>query len=286
MALKSIKMDVEKDGFPVAALREIRALQRLRHDHILPLFDVVARKDTVYLVLEYMEHDLVGILSEPSLSLEEDQLKAYMLQLMDALACMHRHNVVHRDLKSARAPCTRAWHGAAADADCTCGRAASSLPARPPAAANLLINNQGQLKLADFGLARTLRHLAGATVAGGAPAAGSTGGEAGADAMGAPQAYTNRVITLWYRPPELLLGATFYGTEVDMWSAGCILPELFARKPLLGGSDDELGQLASIFHLCGSPEPDVWPDAQQLPWMAMVRPRAPQPRILRQQLAK
>ena len=285
MALKSIKMDVEKDGFPVAALREIRALQRLRHDHILPLFDVVSRKDMVYLVLEYMEHDLMGILSEPSLSLEEDQLKAYMLQLMDALACMHRHNVVHRDLKCARASCTRGM----TRQPILIAPAPALLPCCPPTAANLLINNQGQLKLADFGLARTLRHLAGATGASGALAAGNNGGgsgEAGADAMGAPQAYTNRVITLWYRPPELLLGATFYGTEVDMWSAGCILPELFARKPLLGGSDDELGQLANIFHLCGSPEPDVWPDAQQLPWMAMVRPRAPQPRILRQQLAK
>ena len=99
VALKSIKMEAEKDGFPVAALREIRALQRLQHDHIIPLLTVVARQDMVYLVLEYMEHDLSGILSEPSLVLEEDQLKTYMQQLLQALACMHRYNYVHRDLK-------------------------------------------------------------------------------------------------------------------------------------------------------------------------------------------
>ena len=102
VALKSIKMETEKDGFPVAALREIRALQRLQHPHIIPLLNVVARKDTVYLVLEYMEHDLSGILSETGVPLEEDQLKTYMLQLLEALACMHRRNLVHRDLKGTR----------------------------------------------------------------------------------------------------------------------------------------------------------------------------------------
>jgi CTD kinase subunit alpha len=101
VALKSIKMETEKDGFPVAALREIRALQRVRHPHVLPLRAVVARRDTVFLVLEYMEHDLAGILSEGALALEEDQLKTYMLQLLEALACLHAHGIVHRDLKGA-----------------------------------------------------------------------------------------------------------------------------------------------------------------------------------------
>ena len=171
-------------------------------------------------------------------------------------------------------PAADAWEARASNDDA--GAGAAGAPGRPlrcalgRAASNLLINNQGQLKLADFGLARALRHV----------------GDDDAVGPHAPQAYTNRVITIGYRPPELLLGATFYGTAVDMWSAGCILPELFLRKALFRGCEDEISQLALIFQLCGSPEPDVWPDGQALPWMALMRPRTPLPRILTAELAR
>jgi CTD kinase subunit alpha len=141
----------------------------------------------------------------------------------------------------------------------------------------LLINNQGQLKLADFGLSRTLRH---------ADTGADTVVEAAAGTGRPPQAYTNRVITIGYRPPELLLGATLYGAAVDMWSAGCILPELFLRRPLFRGAEEEVAQLALVFQLCGSPDAETWPDADALPWTALMRPRTPLPRILAAELAK
>ena len=71
-----------------------------------------------------------------------------------------------------------------------------------------------------------------------------------------------------------------------MWSAGCILPELFHRKALFRGADEEVGQLAQVFQLCGSPDPDVWPAAQALPWIGLMRPRTPLPRILATELAR
>jgi len=104
---------------------------------------------------------------------------------------------------------------------------------------NLLISNTGLLKLADFGLAR------GFTEQGGN--------------------YTNRVITLWYRPPELLLGATQYGPAIDMWSVGCIMAELLTRQAIFPGRN-EVDQLELIFQICGSPDKESWPDHQLLPW--------------------
>lgn len=103
------------------------------------------------------------------------------------------------------------------------------------------------MKLADFGLAR---HFAGV-------------GEH-------EHPLTNRVITLWYRPPELLLGETKYGPEVDMWSVGCILAELVLGKPLLPGKA-ELEQLELIFRLCGPPTADAWPGFEQLPFSGNVQ---------------
>jgi serine/threonine protein kinase len=123
----------------------------------------------------------------------------------------HRNNVLHRDLKGS----------------------------------NLLINNRGELKLADFGLARPFNDKIGR--------------------------YTNRVITLWYRPPELLLGETQYGPSVDIWSAGCILAEMLRRRPLFPGRN-EVDQLTLIYNVCGTPSTESWPGIEKLPWYKM-RPK-------------
>ena len=109
----------------------------------------------------------------------------------------------------------------------------------PPGSSNLLISSDGHLKIGDWGLARLQ-----------------------ADNDG-KQYYTNRVITLWYRPPELLLGSTKsadgYGTSADVWSIGCILAELLYAKPILPGNT-EIEQLALIFELCGTPTVEDWPN--------------------------
>nr|XP_043639454.1 probable serine/threonine-protein kinase At1g54610 [Erigeron canadensis] len=97
---------------------------------------------------------------------------------------------------------------------------------------NLLIDKSGNLKIADFGLANYYNPTK-------------------------PQPLTNCVVTLWYRSPELLLGATRYGPGIDLWSAGCLLAEMFAGRPILPGRT-EVEQLHKIFKLCGSPSDDYW----------------------------
>lgn len=103
---------------------------------------------------------------------------------------------------------------------------------------NLLINRHGALKLADFGLAR---------------------------AFGIPvRHYTHEVVTLWYRAPEILLGARKYSTPVDVWSIGCIFAEMVNRAPLFPG-DSEIDQLHKIFMALGTPNERMWPGVSELP---------------------
>ncbi len=179
VALKRIRMEGERDGFPVTAMREIKLLQSLRHENVVKLHEMMVSKgesvrvaiyghgiDTgvtglVYMVFEYVHHDLVGVLGQTQIQLAPEHLKSISQQILQGLAYLHNKGVIHRDLK----------------------------------ASNILINSHGALKLADFGLARFYQKRRQAD-------------------------FTNRVITLWYRPPELLLGATVYGPEVDLWSAG------------------------------------------------------------------
>ena len=103
---------------------------------------------------------------------------------------------------------------------------------------NLLYSSDGRLIVCDFGLARR---------------------------YGSPlKAYTQPVITLWYRPPELLLGATLYSTEVDVWSVGCIFAEMLLGKPLMPGQGD-VNQLELTWALCGTPTAENWPAYDELP---------------------
>ncbi|KAJ2797244.1 kinase subunit of RNA polymerase II carboxy-terminal domain kinase I, partial [Coemansia helicoidea] len=104
----------------------------------------------------------------------------------------------------------------------------------------------GQVKYVDFGLARSFHHAH-------------------------MQELTNRVITLWYRPPELLLGTTLYGPEVDIWSLGCVVLELFLKKPAFQGQND-IDQLEQIFKLLGTPADDVWDKFRKLPWACYMTP--------------
>ena len=127
--------------------------------------EAVSTLGAVYMVFEYMDHDLTGVLSQSQFTFSDANLKSLCHQMLAGLAYLHHKGVIHRDIKGS----------------------------------NILINRRGELKLADFGLARFYQKRRRTD-------------------------YTNRVITLWYRPPELLFGATVYGPEVDMWSAGYLLP--------------------------------------------------------------
>lgn len=114
-------------------------------------------------------------------------------------------------------------------------------------AANILISKDGVLKLADFGLARFYQKRQ-------------------------KQDYTNRVITIWYRSPELLLGETQYGPAVDIWSAACVLVEIFTRHAIFPGDGGEINQLDKIYNVLGTPSRSEWPGITELQWYELLRP--------------
>ncbi|CEF63125.1 Cyclin-dependent kinase 7 [Strongyloides ratti] len=110
---------------------------------------------------------------------------------------------------------------------------------------NLLINSSGRVKITDFGLARF---------------------------FGSPnKQYTCQVITIWYRPPELLYGASSYNTSIDIWSIGCIIAELLLRTPIFPGRSD-IDQLSKIFHILGTPKLEDWPLMVDLPGYCEPKP--------------
>jgi serine/threonine protein kinase len=136
--------------------------------------------------------------------LSQQLIKSYLHQMLSGLAFCHARQIMHRDLKPQ----------------------------------NLLIDRQGVLKIADFGLARTYRLPM--------------------------RTYTHEIVTLWYRAPEVLLGSKLYTTAVDMWSVGCIFAEMCTREPLLPG-DCEIDQIFKIFRLTGTPTDVEWPGVSALP---------------------
>ncbi|KAL9232433.1 hypothetical protein vseg_007547 [Gypsophila vaccaria] len=216
VALKKVRFDnLEPESVRFMA-REINILRRLDHPNVIKLEGLVTSRMScsLYLVFEYMEHDLAGLASHPAVKFTEPQVKCYMQQLLRGLDHCHSRGILHRDIKGS----------------------------------NLLIDNRGILKIADFGLASLYDpHQR--------------------------QPLTSRVVTLWYRPPELLLGATYYGTAVDLWSSGCILAELYAGKPIMPGRT-EVEQLHKIFKLCGSPSEEYWRKSK-LPHATIFKPQQP-----------
>uniref|UniRef100_A0A3Q3F5X3 Cyclin dependent kinase 13 n=1 Tax=Labrus bergylta TaxID=56723 RepID=A0A3Q3F5X3_9LABR len=196
VALKKVRLDNEKEGFPITAIREIKILRQLNHKSIINMKEIVTDKEDAldfkndkgafYLVFEYMDHDLMGLLESGLVHFNESHIKSFMRQLLEGLDYCHKKNFLHRDIKCS----------------------------------NILLNNKGQIKLADFGLARLYNSEES-------------------------RPYTNKVITLWYRPPELLLGEERYTPAIDVWSCGCILGELFTKKPIFQ-ANQELAQLELI----------------------------------------
>ena len=240
VALKKILMHNEKDGFPITALREIKLLKMLSHTNILKLEEMAVertkgegrKKATMYMVTPYMDHDLSGLLENPAVQITEPQIKCYMLQLLEGLRYLHANKILHRDMK----------------------------------AANLLINNQGILQIADFGLARPYDDPP--------PEPGKGGGEA-------TRTYTTLVVTRWYRPPELLLQLRYYTTAIDMWGVGCVFGEMFKGRPILAGNSD-LSQIQMIFDLVGAPTEENMPGWSSLPGCEGVQSFAPRPSTLSQ----
>lgn len=218
IALKKIRLEAEDEGIPSTAIREISLLKELQHPNIVRLYDVVHTEHKLTLVFEFLDQDLKKYLDVCDSGLDIPILKSFLYQLLTGVAYCHHHRVLHRDLK-------------------------------PP---NLLINREGQLKLADFGLAR---------------------------AFGIPvRSYTHEVVTLWYRAPDILMASRKYSTPVDIWSVGCIFAEMANGRPLFAGTS-ESDQLDKIFRLLGSPSLNDYPGIVDLPeYSPDLLPRYPQPR--------
>ncbi|KAJ0123679.1 cell division control protein 2 [Diaporthe amygdali] len=225
VALKKIRLEAEDEGVPSTAIREISLLKEMKHPNIMRLFNIVhAQSHSLYLVCEFLDLDLKKYMdalpvsdggkgkalpegsseSLGHLGLGDAMVKKFMWQLCSGVRYCHSHRVLHRDLKPQ----------------------------------NLLIDRDGSLKLADFGLGR---------------------------AFGVPlRTYTHEVVTLWYRAPEILLGGRQYSTGIDMWSVGCIFAEMCTRKPLFPG-DSEIDEIFKIFRTLGTPSEDVWPGVTSYP---------------------
>jgi len=203
VALKKIKLEAEDEGVPSTAIREISLLKELRHVNVVRLLEVIHSENKLHLVFEYLDQDLKTYMDKTTHALEPRRVQSYLNQLLLGVAFCHAHRVLHRDLKPQ----------------------------------NLLINSAGQIKLADFGLAR---------------------------AFGIPiRTYTHEVVTLWYRAPEILLGTRQYACAVDVWSIGCIFAEMITRRPLFPG-DSEIDELFRIFRVLGTPTEESWPGVTSL----------------------
>ncbi|KAF7310646.1 Pkinase-domain-containing protein [Mycena chlorophos] len=225
VALKKLKLDEEKNGFPITALREVNALMACRHDNVVGIREVVVG-DTltqVFVVMDFIEHDLKSLLTMMPSPFLQSEIKTLMLQLLSAVGHCHSRWILHRDLKTS----------------------------------NLLMNNRGTIKVADFGLARRYGDPVG------------VGG------------LTQLVVTLWYRAPEILLGASTYSTAVDMWSVGCIFAELVLKEPLFQAKG-EMELLSMIFKLLGPPTSNSWPEYDSLPLAKTLSLPSPQPPQFRQ----
>ena len=231
VALKRLRMEAERDGFPITAMREMKILKHLEQRqgqavirlHEL-LYEVNLQNSVAcFMVFEYMPHDLTGLLNHPTFKLTMAQKKDMARQTIDAIGFMHKNGVLHRDIK----------------------------------AANILVSHKGEVKLADFGLARFYD-------------------------MDRQLHYTNRVVTIWYRAPELLYGQTEYGPAIDVWAVACVIVEIFTRHAIFPGNGKDLNQLIKVWEIMGFPTPEDWPAVSKTEWYFMMRPKEMMPNIFRE----
>jgi cyclin-dependent kinase 7 len=218
VAIKKFKIDPnqQKEGLNVDTIREIKYLQEISHPSIVALLDVFSSKDqNINMVIEFFSNgNLEELIKDANVVYGTGDIKAWMGMLCRAIYYCHSHFILHRDIKPN----------------------------------NLLIAADGEVKLADFGLARSFAEPY--------------------------YAMTHQVITLWYRPPELLFGARNYGGAVDVWSMGMVFAELLIRRPYaaadlsdpdaLARNEGTIAQIEKICEAVGTPTEEVWPGVSKL----------------------
>uniref|UniRef100_A0A672PP03 mitogen-activated protein kinase n=1 Tax=Sinocyclocheilus grahami TaxID=75366 RepID=A0A672PP03_SINGR len=193
VAIKKLHRPFQSDLFAKRAYRELRLLKHMKHDNVIGLLDVFTadlsldRFHDFYLVMPFMGTDLGKLMKTERLS--EDRVQYLVYQMLRGLKYIHAAGIIHRDLKPG----------------------------------NLAINEECELKILDFGLARQ-----------------------------ADSEMTGYVVTRWYRAPEVILSWMHYTQTVDIWSVGCIMAEMLLGKPLFKGND-HLDQLMEIMKITGTP---------------------------------
>mmetsp|Transcript_47889 Transcript_47889/g.124191 ORF Transcript_47889/g.124191 Transcript_47889/m.124191 type:complete len:409 (+) Transcript_47889:129-1355(+) len=202
VAIKKIENAFEHLTFAKRTLRELRILRHLRHENLIDvryvfLPGVLESFEDIYIVSELMETDLASILKSPQ-PLSDDHTQFFLYQVLRGLKYLHSAQVIHRDLKPR----------------------------------NLLVNQNCDLKICDYGLARV--HYEDGTAFREGP-------------------LTEYICTRWYRAPEVLCSWTNYGKSIDIWSVGCIFAEMIRRKALFPGRNTQ-NQLQMIVASLGSPE--------------------------------
>eukprot|EP01063_Lacrimia_lanifica_P012688 TRINITY_DN19354_c0_g1_i1.p2 TRINITY_DN19354_c0_g1~~TRINITY_DN19354_c0_g1_i1.p2 ORF type:complete len:300 (+),score=107.60 TRINITY_DN19354_c0_g1_i1:96-995(+) len=209
VALKQARY--EEGEVPRAVLREVKILKEIRHAHVVEMLDVHVEGTQVVIAYEYMHvGSLADVIGNTKVVLETAVMKGMVQMMLEGIKALHDRFVMHRDIKPG----------------------------------NVLITQEGVLKLADFGLAKPFGDV-----------------ERRID--------TPEVCTYPYRAPELFFGAYKYSPTVDCWSVGCVAAELFLRVPLFP-CDSELSVLAAIAGLF----PLDWPGADLLPrYVAFQPPR-------------
>ncbi|PVU92654.1 hypothetical protein BB561_003696, partial [Smittium simulii] len=192
VALKRIRLDNEDEGVPCTAIREISLLKELKHPNIIALNDVLHTEKKLTLVFEYMDSDLKKFMDICGGDLDTFTIKHLLYQLLCGVEYVHKNKILHRDLKPQ----------------------------------NLLISKKGELKITDFGLART---------------------------SSVPvSSYSHEVVTLWYRAPDILMGSRKYSEDIDMWSVGCVFGEMVTARPMFPGTS-VADELLRIFKVLGTP---------------------------------
>ena len=190
VAIKKFK-EIGDDLIKKTMKRELKMLQRLSHPNIVQFQDAFKRKGNLFLVFEFVEKNLLELIEEHPKGLEPNLIRNIIYQLCKAIKYLHEQKIIHRDIKPE----------------------------------NLLITQNKETKLCDFGFARLL--------------------------SGNAEKLTDYVATRWYRAPELLISQGEYGTEVDYWAIGCIMGELVDGNPLFPG-ENELDQIHCIQKILGN----------------------------------
>ncbi|EDV26468.1 uncharacterized protein TRIADDRAFT_50028 [Trichoplax adhaerens] len=204
VALKEITLN-EEEGTPFTAIREASLLKQLKHANIVVLHDIIQTPTKLTFVFEYVTTDLSQYLNLHPGGLNMKNVKLFLYQLLRGLSYCHQRRILHRDIKPQ----------------------------------NILVSEIGEIKLADFGLAR---------------------------AKSVPsKTYSPDVVTLWYRPPDVLLGSTNYSTSLDIWGVGCIFTEMVSGIATFPGVRNISDQLDKIWHKLGTPTEETWPGVTSYP---------------------